>query len=113
SGSGVNLLNIGAMTSGARTLMTSWNTVIAAKAHIHQKGPVLSMNQKRASRTGTPITAEIARPFSTSMTKSFGVVLLKPNRASTLNVEYKAKGGRITPKTRDTAATNRMPWRKG
>ena len=85
------------MTSGARTLMTSWNAVIAPNAQIHQSGPVRSMNQKRPEQDGDADHRGDGEALQHVDDEELGVVLLNPNRASMAKIEYTEKGRREHP----------------
>ncbi len=69
------------------------------------------MNQNRTERRGTPMIADIAKPFRESLMYNGRVVRLKPKCCSMVKVEYREKGSRRIHAAKETAPMNRMPWR--
>src|SRR5439155_11692742 len=63
-----------------------------AAAQTHQFGPVHSINFNTSARIGYPSNTASDSPFIRSTTQVFTVVVLKPNRSSSLNCAYQANG---------------------
>src|SRR5439155_10378354 len=63
-----------------------------AAAQTHQFGPVHSINFNTSARIGYPSNTASDSPFIRSTTRVFTVVVLKPNRSSSLNCAYHANG---------------------
>src|SRR5215475_11510019 len=61
-------------------------------AQIHQFGPVHSISFNTSASNGNPSTTASKNPFRRSSTHVFIVVVLKPNRSSSLNCAYQANG---------------------
>src|SRR5437667_132328 len=94
SGSGVNLLKSGMITAGAISSKSNWNVITTPAAQIHQIGPVHSISFNNSASDGNPSIATSKNPFTRSRTDVLAVVVLKPNRSSSLNWAYHAKCGR-------------------
>src|SRR5438874_8172628 len=92
SGSGVNLLKSGMITTGAISSKSNWNAITTAAVQIHQLGPVHSISLNTSTSNGNPSNAASKNPFTRSSTHVFTVVVLKPNRSSSLNWAYQASG---------------------
>src|SRR4029453_6732209 len=92
SGSGVNLLKSGMITKGAISSKSNWKTITTAAAQIHQLGPVHSISFNTSASNGNPSNTASKNPFRRSSTHVFTVVVLKPNRSSSLNCAYQANG---------------------
>src|SRR5215813_14441487 len=92
SGSGVNLLKSGMITAGAISSNSNWNAITATAAQIHQLGPVHSISFNTSASNGNPSDTASKNPFKRSSTHVFTVVVLKPNRSSSLNCEYQTNG---------------------
>src|SRR5215475_282571 len=92
SGSGVNLLKSGMITAGAISSKSNWKVTTAAAAQIHQFGPVHSIRFNTSASNGNPSNTASKNPFRRSSTHVFIVVVLKPNRCSSLNCAYHANG---------------------
>src|SRR5215475_14531168 len=61
-------------------------------AQIHQLGPVHSISFSTSTTKGNPSNTASKSPFRRSSTHVFTVVVLKPNRSSSLNCAYQANG---------------------
>src|SRR5947208_1150829 len=92
SGSGVNLLKSGMITAGAISSKSNWNVITTPAAQIHQFGPVHSISFNTSASDGNPSIAASKNPFIRSSTHVLAVVVLKPNRSSSLNWAYHANG---------------------
>src|SRR6476646_9197873 len=92
SGSGVNLLKSGIITAGAISSKSNWNPITTAAAQIHQLGPVHSISFNTSASNGNQSNTANKNPFRRSSTHVFTVVVLKPNRSSSLNWAYHANG---------------------
>src|SRR5215813_779882 len=92
SGNGVNLLKSGMITAGAISSKSSWNAITTAAAQIHQRGPVHSISFNTSVSNGNPSNTASKSPFKRSSPHVFTVVVLKPNRSSSLNCAYQANG---------------------
>src|SRR5215467_5891190 len=92
SGSGVNLLKNGMITAGAMSIKSNWNAMTSTAAQIHQYRPVHSINFNTSTSNGNPSNIASKSPFRRSSTHVFAVVVLKPNRSSSLNCAYQANG---------------------
>src|SRR5437773_7953699 len=66
--------------------------MMTAAAQTHQSGPVHSMSSNTNARTGYPSNMASKSPFIRSSTQDFTVVVLKPNRSSSLNCAYQVNG---------------------
>src|ERR1700758_2118692 len=91
-GRGVNLLKSGMITAGATSSKSNWNTITTAAAQIHQFEPVHSISFNTSTSNGNPSNTASTKPFRRSSTHVFTVVVLKPNRSSSLNCAYHANG---------------------
>src|SRR4029434_4273165 len=92
SGSGRNLVKSGMITKGAISSKSNWKTITTAAAQIHQLGPVHSISFDTSASNGNPRHTASKKPFRRSSTHVFIVVVLKPNRSSSLNCAYHANG---------------------
>src|SRR6266581_2988639 len=92
SGSGVNLLKSGMITAGAMSSKSNWNAITTAAAQIHQFEPAHSTSFNTSASNGNPSKTASKNPFRRSSTHVFTVVVLKPNRSSSLNCAYHANG---------------------
>src|ERR1051325_10163166 len=92
SGRGVNLLKGGSIAAGAIHSNRKRNPTTTAAAEIHQLGPVHSINFKTSARRGYPSNAASKNPFKRSRNHVSRVLVLKPNRSSSLNCAYQANG---------------------
>src|SRR6516225_1615881 len=92
SGNGVNLLKSGMITAGAISIKSNWNAITTAAAQIHQFGPVHSISFKINTSNGNPSSTASENPLRRSSTHVFTVLVLKPNRSSSLNCAYHANG---------------------
>src|SRR6266567_920406 len=92
SGSGVNLLKSGMITAGAISSNSNWNAITTAAAQIHQFGPAHSISFNTSASNGNPSNAASKNPFKRSSIHVVTVVVLKPNRSSSLNCAYHANG---------------------
>ena len=92
SGSGVNLLKSGIITAGAISSKSNWNAITTTAAQIHQLEPVHSTSFNTSTSSGNPSKKASRNPFRRSSTHVFTVVVLKPNRSSSLNCAYHANG---------------------
>src|SRR6266581_3110764 len=63
-----------------------------AAAQTHQFGPVHSISLSTSTSNGYPSTTVSSSPFRRSRIQVFIVVVLKPNRSSSLNCAYQANG---------------------
>src|SRR6266699_6688216 len=63
-----------------------------AAAQSHHVAPVHSISFNTSASNGYPRTAASRNPFTRSSTHVLVVVVLKPNRASSLNCAYQANG---------------------
>src|SRR5215467_322573 len=61
-------------------------------AQIHQFEPVHSISFNTNASNGNPSTTASKNPFRRSSTHVFAVVVLKPNRSSSLSCAYHANG---------------------
>src|ERR1051325_879166 len=61
-------------------------------AQIHQLGPVHSISFSTSTSKGNPSSTASRNPFKRSSPHVFSVVVLKPNRSSSLNCAYHANG---------------------
>src|SRR5205809_3030593 len=115
SGSGVNLLKSGMITAGAISSKSNWNAITTAAAQIHQFGPLHSISFNTTASNGNPSNTASKNPFKRSSIHVFTVVVLKPNRASSLNCPYHANGKltmlNVTPvtKTKPDIAQTEVP----
>src|SRR6478736_5601710 len=91
-GSGVNLLKSGIIAAGAISSKSNWNAITTTVAQIHQFGPAHSITFNTSASNGNPSNTASRKPFRRSSTHVFTVVVLKPNRSSSLNCAYHAKG---------------------
>src|SRR3954468_13094171 len=107
SGSGMNLLKSGMIIAGAISSKTNWNTITITAAQIHQFEPVHSTSFSTSASNGNPSTTASENAFSRSTTHVFVVVVLNPNRSSTLNRAYHANGKLMMLNA--TAVTKRKP----
>src|SRR4029077_16317938 len=92
SGNGVNLLKSGMITAGAISSKSNWNAITTAAAQIHQFRPAHSISFNTNPSNGNPSNTASKNPFRRSSTHVFTVVVLKPNRSSSLNCAYHANG---------------------
>src|SRR4030095_13261696 len=92
SGSGVNLLKSGMITAGAISSKSNWNAITSSAAQIHQFGPVHSISFNTSASNGNPSNTASRTPFTRSITHVLSVVVLKPNRSSSLNWAYQSNG---------------------
>src|SRR5438445_4773891 len=63
-----------------------------AAAQSHQLAPVHSISFNTSASSGYPSSTASRNPFTRSSTHVFIVVVLKPNRSSSLNCAYQANG---------------------
>src|SRR5205823_9178004 len=92
SGSGVNLLKSGMITAGAISSKSNWNAITTAAAQIHQFEPAHSASFNTSASNGNPSNTASKSPFRRSSPHVLTVVVLKPNRSSSLNCAYHANG---------------------
>src|SRR5262249_34961494 len=92
SRSGVNLLKSGMITAGAMSSKSNWNAITTTAAQIHQFGPAHSISFNTSASNGNPSDTRSKNPFRRSNIHVFRVVVLKPNRSSSLNCAYHANG---------------------
>src|SRR4029077_12632116 len=92
SGNGVNLLKSGMITAGAISSKSNLNAITTAAAQIHQVGPAHAISFNTGASNGNPSNTASKNPFRRSSTHVFTVVVLKPNRSSSLNCAYHANG---------------------
>src|SRR3546814_1486664 len=99
--SGVNLLNSGAMTVGNSQRIRKLNSTQVPQAHQTQLGPVFPMIHKTLAARGMPRIRVTISVLRVSSTKRRGVMRLKPNRVSSLNLRQVeiCKIGRVHVRT--------------
>src|SRR2546430_17390778 len=91
-GSGVNWLKSGMITAGPISSKSNWNAITTAATQIHQFGPAHAISFNTSASNGNPSNTASKNPFRRSSTHVFTVVVLKPNRSSSLNCAYHANG---------------------
>src|SRR3954453_4034343 len=92
SGSGVNLLKRGMITAGATSIKNNWKTITSTAAQTHQFGPVHSINCNTSASSGNPSSTARKSALTRSNTQVFRVIVLNPNRSSSLNSAYHENG---------------------
>src|SRR5262245_20561244 len=80
------------ITTGAISSKSNWNAVTTAAAQIHQLEPAHSISFNTSASNGNPSNTASKNPFRRSSIHVFTVVVLKPNRPSSLNCAYHANG---------------------
>src|SRR5262245_53759892 len=80
------------ITTGAISSKSNWNAVTTAAAQIHQLEPAHSISFNTSASNGNPSNTASKNPFRRSSIHVFTVVVLKPNRSSSLNCAYHANG---------------------
>src|SRR5262249_56927049 len=78
--------------AGAMSIKSNWNAMTSTAAQIHQFWPVHSISFNTSASNGNPSNTASKSPFRRSSTHVFTVVVLKPNRSSSLNCAYHANG---------------------
>src|SRR5574340_356437 len=93
--------------------MSRLNAIHTSHTYSHQYDPIADISHSTPNSSGRPMTAQSSRLFSASIRYSRRVILLKPKRASMMNVRYRLNGASSSDESSSTATMVATPCASG